>query len=84
MLDEIGRGNSRVYNALIKGKHYALKQMEVKSDYEYQNFLKEISLMKDMSEMSTCMVKYIGYFVTVMDINQYTKQKYAYIIMECA
>ena len=30
------------------------------------------------------MVKYIGYFVTVMDINQYTRQKYAYIIMECA
>ena len=30
------------------------------------------------------MVQYIGYFVTVMEINQYVKQKYAYIIMECA
>ena len=84
VLEEIGRGNSRVYNATIKGQNYALKQMEVKSDYEYQNFLKEISLMKDMSEISTCMVKYIGYFITVMEINQYTRQKYAFIIMECA
>ena len=49
VVEEIGRGNSHVYNAIIKGHNYALKQIEVKSDYEYQSFLKEISFMKDLS-----------------------------------
>ena len=34
--------------------------------------------------MTNCMVKYVGYFVTISEINQYVKQKHAYIIMECA
>ena len=40
--------------------------------------------MKDLCKLTTYMVQYIGYFVTVMKINQYVEQKYAYIIMECA
>ena len=38
--EEIGRGNAHVYIATIKGKTSALKQIEIKNDYEYQNFLK--------------------------------------------
>ncbi len=30
------------------------------------------------------MVKYYGYFITKMEIDQYQKHKYAFIIMECA
>lgn len=38
--EELGRGNAHVYTAQIKGETYALKQIEIKNDYEYQNFLK--------------------------------------------
>lgn len=38
--EEIGRGNSHVYTAFIDKEMYALKQMEIKNDYEYQSFLK--------------------------------------------
>lgn len=40
--------------------------------------------MRDLSEVSTFMIKYVGYFVTLQEINQYSKRKYAHIIMECA
>jgi hypothetical protein len=73
-----------VYTAVIKGQLYALKQIEIKDDYEYRNFLKEVSFMKQLSEDSEYMVKYYGYFITKMEIDQYLKHKYAFIIMECA
>jgi len=38
--EEIGRGNSHVFTAYIKDELYALKQIEIKNDYEYQSFLK--------------------------------------------
>ena len=38
--EELGRGNAHVYTISIKGQTYALKQIEIKNDYEYQNFLK--------------------------------------------
>lgn len=44
--EELGRGNAHVYTATIKDHTYALKQIEIKNDYEYQNFLKEISNMQ--------------------------------------
>ena len=84
VMEEIGRGNSHVYKIIIKDTIYALKQIEVKNDYEYQSFLKEISYMRDLSKASPFMIKYIGYFVTLNEINQYTKRKFAHIIMECA
>lgn len=37
---ELGRGNAHVYTASIKGETYALKQIEIKTDSEYQKFLK--------------------------------------------
>jgi serine/threonine protein kinase len=40
--------------------------------------------MKTLSEESEFMVKYFGYFITKMEIDQYLKHKYAFIIMECA
>ena len=40
--------------------------------------------MKQLSEGSEYMVKYYGYFITKMEIDQYLKHKYAFIIMECA
>jgi dual specificity protein kinase YAK1 len=40
--------------------------------------------MKELSHDSECMVKYYGYFITKMEIDQYLKHKYAFIIMECA
>lgn len=40
--------------------------------------------MKEISEISENMIKYYGYFVTIQDINQYSRRKYAHIIMECA
>jgi len=46
VVDEIGRGNSHVYTAFIRNELYAMKQIEIKSDYEYQSFLREISYMK--------------------------------------
>ena len=38
----IGRGNCDVYLAENSGSRVALKQNEIKSDYEYKNFLQEI------------------------------------------
>lgn len=84
VMEEIGRGNSHVYRVAIQHSIYALKQIEIKTDYEYQSFLKEISYMKDLSLTSPFMIKYIGYFVTLHEINQYSRRKYAHIIMECA
>ena len=49
VMDEIGRGNSHVYTAFINNELYAVKQIEIKSDYEYQSFLKEITYMKEIS-----------------------------------
>lgn len=63
---------------------YALKQIEIKNDYEYQNFLKEITFMKELSQQSEWFVKYQGYLVTKMERNQYDKKKYAFIVMERA
>ena len=40
--------------------------------------------MKQLSEFSESMVKYYDYFITKMQIDQYTKHKYAFILMECA
>lgn len=40
VMDEIGRGNSHVYTAWINNCCYAMKQIEIKTDYEYQYFLK--------------------------------------------
>ncbi len=37
--------------------------------------------MKEISEISEDMIKYYGYFVTMLEINQYTKRKYAHIVM---
>ncbi len=81
VMDEIGRGNSHVYTVFIHNDLYALKQIEIKNDYEYQSFLKEITYMKEISEISEDMIKYYGYFVTMLEINQYTKRKYAHIVM---
>ena len=64
VMEEIGRGNSHVYKVTLKNNIYALKQIEVKTDYEYQNFHNEISYMRDLSQASPFMIKYIGYFVT--------------------
>ena len=80
----MGRGNAHVYTACIKSEMLALKQIEIKNDYEYQNFLKEITFMKELSEQSEWFVKYHGYLVTKMERNQYDKKKYAFIVMECA
>ena len=38
VMEEIGQGNSHVYKVMLKDSIYALKQIEVKTDYEYQNF----------------------------------------------
>ena len=57
------------------------KQIEIKNDYEYQNFLKEISNMQEISLKSEWIVKYNGYLVTKMERNQYDIKKYAYIVM---
>lgn len=81
VMDEIGRGNSHVYTAIIHNDLYALKQIEIKSDYEYQSFLNEITNMKKISELSEDMIKYYGYFVTMLEVNQYSKAKYAHIVM---
>lgn len=40
--------------------------------------------MKDLSERTSCMVKYVGYFLTLEKVSHFSKQKYAYIVMECA
>ena len=40
--------------------------------------------MQKLSEVSNYMIKYFGYFVTLQEPNQYSKRKYAHIIMECA
>lgn len=40
--------------------------------------------MRDLSQVSPFMINYVGYFVTLHEINQYSKRKYAHIIMECA
>jgi hypothetical protein len=82
--EELGRGNAHVYTATIKDNTYALKQIEIKNDYEYQSFLKEISTMQEISKQTEWIVKYHGYMVTKVERNQYDKKKYAYIIMECA
>lgn len=82
--EELGRGNAHVYTASIGGQTLALKQIEIKNDYEYQNFLKEISFMKELSQESQWFVKYHGYLLTKMERNQYDKKKYAFIVMECA
>ena len=37
--EELGRGNSHVYTAIIKGQLCAVKQIEIKDDYEYRSFL---------------------------------------------
>ena len=84
VVEEIGQGNSHVYKVMLHDNIYALKQMEVKTDYEYQNFHNEISCMRDLSQASAYMIKYIGYFVTLHQVNQYSRRKYAHIIMECA
>lgn len=73
-----------MYTARVRGETLALKQIEIKTDYEYQNFLKEITFMKELSEQSQWFVRYHGYLVTRMERNQYDKKKYAFILMECA
>jgi hypothetical protein len=47
--EELGRGNAHVYTACVRGETLALKQIEIKTDYEYQSFLKEIAFMKELS-----------------------------------
>lgn len=61
-----------------------MKQIKIKNDYEYQSFLKEISLMKETADINSAMIKYYGYFVTLWSIGPFSKIKYAHIIMECA
>lgn len=68
----------------MRGETLALKQIEIKNDYEYQSFLKEITFMKDLSQQSQWFVQYHGYLVTKTERNQYDKKKYAFILMECA
>lgn len=82
--EELGRGNAHVYTACVREQMFALKQIEIKNDYEYQSFLKEITYMKELSQQSEWFVKYHGYLVTKMERNQYDKKKYAFIVMECA
>ena len=82
--EELGHGNAHVYTASISNKNYALKQIEIKNDYEYQNFLQEISFMKDLSKNSQWFVQYHGYFLTKMERNQFDQRKFAFIVMECA
>ena len=40
--------------------------------------------MKDISQKCEDMIKYEGYFLTLMEVNQYETHKYAFIVMERA
>lgn len=82
--EELGRGNSHVYVAKVRGMTMALKQMEIKTDAEYDSFLKEITFMQKVSQWSQWIVKYEGYLVTKMQRNLYERSKYAFLLMECA
>lgn len=82
--EELGHGNAHVYTATISNHQYALKQIEIKNDYEYQSFLQEISFMKDLSKNSQWFVQYHGYLLTMMQRNQFDQRKFAFIVMECA
>ena len=62
---EIGRGHSNVYGVKINGSLYAMKQLEIDTDYRYHSFLKEISMLRDLSAINRYLVGYEGYFVTV-------------------
>ena len=79
--EELGHGNAHVYTATIQHHNYALKQIEIKNDYEYQSFLKEISFMKELSKHSEWFVQYHGYMLTLMQRNQYDQRKFAFIVM---
>lgn len=55
-----------MYVAKVRGMTMALKQMEIKTDAEYDSFLKEITFMQKVSQWSQWIVKYEGYLVTKM------------------
>ena len=86
----IGRGNCDVYLAENSGSRVALKQNEIKSDYEYKNFLQEIATLKSLSAACPEVVKYEGYFVTssqssVGRTKAYgSNKRYGYLLMERA
>ena len=56
--DELGRGNSRVHAVRINGCRYAMKQLLISNDYQYHNFLKEISMLKTLSARNSYLVAY--------------------------
>ena len=37
--------------------------------------------MRELSQASPFLIKYVGYFVTHEQVNQYSKRKYAHIVM---